>query len=89
MKIYIVKYKYAWVSSWKTAYLAASSFDEAKKIVKNIVEKNWDIVEYVKFEYCVVDSAGVSEQLSGFFEQLRDRIPENKLNEFFVKDIIE
>lgn len=86
MKIFRIKYQHVW-TGWQYCYVAAESFDEAKKKVKQLVENYWDVAEYMKLEWCVENYE--EGDICNVLKRLREVLPKDKMNEFFIKDVIE
>lgn len=56
MKIFRVKYHHVWSGKkWSQCFVAAEDFNAAQKKVKQLIENNWDIAEYLDFQWCVED----------------------------------
>lgn len=88
MKIFTIKYKYCWSGKKPCgAAIIAEDFADAKKKLRAILSEHCDIVGFLAVEAWVDKDAAID--FEDVLNQARKTVPEEKVNEYVVKDIIE
>ena len=88
MKIFTIKYKYCWSGrNPSVAAIVAEDFADAKRKLRAILSENCDITGYLNLEAWVDKDAAMDFEEA--LNSARKLVPENKVNEYVVKDIIE